>query len=62
MDNLLGSDSNILEKCHLLESGLSYQGDLCQVNLQQNGDENSESVPGKEINEGQNEVHLNTSS
>lgn len=47
MDNLLGSDSNIGEKCHLLESGLSYRGDLCQVKLQQNGDENSESCPWK---------------
>lgn len=47
MDNLLGSDSNISEKCHLLNSGLSYQGDLCQVKLQQNGDENSESHPWK---------------
>lgn len=47
MDNLLGSDSNILEKCHLLQSGLSYQGDLCQVKLQQNGDENSKLGPWK---------------
>lgn len=47
MDNLLGSDSNISEKCHLLESGVSYQGDLRQVKLQQNGDEHSESCPWK---------------
>lgn len=47
MDNLLGSDSNILEKCHLLESGPRYQGGLCQVKLQQNGDENAESGPWK---------------
>lgn len=47
MDNLLGSDLNISEKCHLLESGVSYQGDLRQVKLQQNGDEHSESCPWK---------------
>jgi len=45
MDNLLGSDLNISEKRHLLETGPSNQENLCHVKLRQNGDENSELCP-----------------
>lgn len=59
MDNLLGSDSNILK---MLFSQLRTELPrrfVAAKNYKKNGDENSVLCPRREINEGQIEVHLN---
>lgn len=58
MDNLLGPDSNIFEKCHLLQPGLRFVSGKATAKWRQKK-KTLNHAPGGEINEGRSEVHLN---
>lgn len=56
MDNLLGPDSNIFEKCHLVQPRLRLVSGKATAKWKQ---KSLNHAPGGEINEGQSEVRLN---